>query len=95
MKKQDHWNQFLQNCNSFQTTEELEQFFNLVLTPAEFEKIAARYQILSELIHSQKTHRELAKELDVSIFNITRGANQLKKISESEKQLIKKPKSCE
>ncbi len=90
MKKPHDWENFLRNCQSFNSIDELEKFFNLVLTQAEFEKIAARYQILSELIYTQKTHRELAKDLDVSIFNITRGANQLKKIPPEQKQLIKK-----
>ena len=89
MKKQDYWNKFLENCNASSTIKELEQFLNIILTPAEFDKIAARYQILSKLIHSNKTQRELAKELNVSIFNIARGANQLKKITEQDKQLIK------
>lgn len=68
--------------------EELQQFFELTLTLAELEKIGARYLILAELIHGKKTHREIAADLGVSIFNVTRGANQLKRMDDTSKQLI-------
>jgi Trp operon repressor len=48
--------------------------------------------ILAELIHGKKPQREIAANLNVSIFNVTRGANQLKSASISDKKLIKAPK---
>lgn len=78
MKDQLAWENFIQNCHKIQSVTELRQLFELTLTPAECEKIAARYMILSELVHGQHTHREIAAKLQVSIFNVTRGANQLK-----------------
>ncbi len=83
------WENFIANCLACTSTEDLNKFFQLTLTPAEREKIAARYMILSELINGSKTHREIAANLKVSIFNVTRGANQLKVTEESARKLIK------
>ena len=88
MNKPIGWQKFINNCAGLSTTQELEQFFELVLTPSEREKIVARYQILAELIADQSTQREIAAKLNVSIFNVTRGANQLKVVSDISKQLI-------
>ena len=39
-----------------------------------------RYSIIHELIKQEKTQREIAKELNVSIAKISRGSNELKRI---------------
>lgn len=78
MKNSAEWAKFIANCRALNNEQELQQFLDLLLTPAERENIAARYMILFELLHTHKTHREIAADLEVSIFNVTRGANQLK-----------------
>jgi len=88
MKDQHGWDKFIQNCHQIESVEKLKQFFALTLTPAECEKIAARYLILDELIAAKLTHREIAAKLKVSIFNVTRGANQLKITPTETKQLL-------
>ncbi len=88
MKSTMGWNKFIENCLQMKTTEELHKFFELTLTVSEWEKIGARYLILAELISGNKTQREIAAALGVSIFNVTRGANQLKRIDEESKALI-------
>ena len=88
MKNLQGWGRFVANCQQLNNPHELNQFFELTLTPAEREKIAARYMILAELIHKDKTQREIATDLGVSIFNVTRGANQLKRIAAASQQLI-------
>lgn len=93
MKEQSNWHEFIANCHALLTPNDLEKFFELVLTPSEREKIAARYQILYELNCNNLTQREIAAKLGVSIFNVTRGANQLKLVSEDSKNLISKNKS--
>lgn len=90
MKVKKFWDKFINNCVQISQFDELEKFFELTLTPAECEKIAARYMILAELLHSSKTQREIAADLGVSIFNVTRGANQLKLVDEASKKLINK-----
>ena len=88
MKDLKGWDKFIHNCQKMDSCAELIQFFELTLTPAEREKIAARYLILAELIHGAKTQREIAATLGVSIFNVTRGANQLKQIERTSQELI-------
>ena len=53
MKDTTAWHNFILNCDHLNGCDELDKFFELVLTPAEREKIAARYQILSELTHGK------------------------------------------
>lgn len=90
MRNASWWNKFILNCQQMQTKSDLIKFFELTLTPAERENIAARYMILHQLLHTNKTHREIAADLSVSIFNVTRGANQLKLVDiEDIKQIIK------
>lgn len=88
MKSTMGWDKFIENCLQMKTSEELHKFFELTLTVSEWEKIGARYLILAELISGNKTQREIAADLGVSIFNVTRGANQLKRIDEESKALI-------
>lgn len=83
------WDKFIENCLIIDNKELLAKFFELTLTPSEREKIAARYLILAELINGKKPQREIAAKLDVSIFNVTRGANQLKLAPKEQKNLIK------
>ena len=88
MKIKQYWDKFINNCLEMNEVDQLERFFELTLTPAEREKIAARYMILAELLRADKTQREIAAELGVSIFNVTRGANQLKIVDQASKKLI-------
>lgn len=88
MKSTMGWDKFIENCLQMKTVEDLHKFFELTLTVSEWEKIGARYLILAELISGNKTQREIAADLGVSIFNVTRGANQLKRIDEESKSLI-------
>lgn len=48
-----------------------------LLTPAEFEEIASRLQIMKEL-HKGVSQRDVAKKLNVSIGTVSRGSRELK-----------------
>ena len=81
MKKQteeDGWRAFIERCLRVESVKELEDFFRLFLTPAERKEIAGRYLIVRELLKGEKSQREMAKNLGVSIANISRGSNFLK-----------------
>ncbi|MBP9742004.1 MAG: hypothetical protein KBD37_01455 [Burkholderiales bacterium] len=56
----------------------LNNLLEAILTKAERENLDKRYMIIQELIAGNLTHREIAKNLGVSIFNVSRGANLLK-----------------
>lgn len=88
MRDLSGWNKFIQNCLALKDPAELQQFFELTLTAAERQKIGSRYLILSELIAGDKPQRTIAADLGVSLFNITRGVNQLKQTPLNIQQLI-------
>jgi TrpR family trp operon transcriptional repressor len=75
------WNGFLDLCLSTPDKKDLILLFDLFLTEEEKENLALRYLIIKELILQNKTQREIAKELHVSIAKITRGSNELKRIN--------------
>jgi len=79
MKKSDcAWQEFLQQCMKFNKIEDLAEFFNVFLTISEREEIPKRLQIVNELLKGEKTQREIAENLKVSIANITRASNIIK-----------------
>lgn len=53
--------------------------FDLFLTSDEKSDLGMRFLIVKELLNEEKTQRQLAKELNVSIAKITRGSNELKR----------------
>lgn len=80
---EDGWRCFLGLCAELKTTEEMNDFFTLLLTIEERKDIADRYLIVQDLLKGNKTQREMAEDLQVSVAKITRGSNSLKIIDES------------
>ena len=79
---EDGWWRFLALLNELKSSEELNEFFNLFLTIEERNDIAGRFLIVRNLLKGEKTQREIADELQVSIAKITRGSNSLKTIGD-------------
>ncbi len=82
------WKKFITLTSSL-SLEELEVWFDLLLTPAEREDLHLRMQIIKGLLAENLPQRELAKTLNVSISKITRGSNALKSMPEPEKALLR------
>lgn len=59
------------------------ELLELFFTPNELEQLSARFEIIKGLIRAEKTQREIAEDLQLSIAKITRGSNELKRRSES------------
>lgn len=76
--KKSGWREFLGLCQTFSSVDELDEFFSLFMTFEERENLADRYLIIRELLLGEKTQREIAEDLNVSIAKITRGSNELK-----------------
>jgi len=76
------WQGFIDLCLHTKDAETLDAMFTLFLTPEEKVDIARRFLIVKELIHAEKTQRDIAKSLDVSIAKITRGSNEIKRLSD-------------
>ena len=88
MKSTGDWKSFVQHCMAFKTPRELERFFEVVLTISEREEIPKRLAIVQELLKGEKTQREIAKSLRVSIANITRASNMIKAVPYELKTIV-------
>ena len=90
------WQGFVDLCLGAENVDTLEAMFDLFLTPEEKVDIARRFLIVRELIKAEKTQRDIAKSLDVSIAKITRGSNEIKRLEKKWVQYlseaIEKPK---
>ncbi len=90
---EEGWRRFLEACAELKTADEMNDFFNVLLTIEERKDVADRYLIIRDLLKGNKTQRKMAEDLHVSIAKITRGSNSLKTIGENLRNfLIKKIK---
>ena len=71
---------FIKLCLATKNEKALSSLFELLLTQEEKESIAMRCLIISDLLKQEKTQREIAENLHVSIAKITRGSNELKRM---------------
>jgi len=78
-QRQEGWDSFLKLCLTAKTPEMLSKVLDVLLTAEEKEDIAMRCLIVKGLLAQNKTQREMAKDLKVSIAKITRGSNELKR----------------
>jgi len=76
--EEDGWRAFLECCLRVKTVNDLDDFYNVFLTQSEREEVARRYLIVRELLKGEKSQRDMARDLEVSIANISRGSNVLK-----------------
>lgn len=83
-----NWRNFIKLCLKVKTEKQFSELFNLLLTDAEQEDIAARLAIVVALLSGKKTQRELAKQLKISIAKITRGSNALRVTDQTIKRFI-------
>jgi TrpR family trp operon transcriptional repressor len=74
------WRRFIKLCLATKNEKTLALLFDLFLTPEEKESLASRCLIIEELLKQQKTQRDMAEDLKVSIAKITRGSNELKRM---------------
>lgn len=56
--------------------DEILEFLRAILTPAEFQKIAERVEIVAEIL-SGKSHREISKKVGASLATIGRGSREV------------------
>ncbi len=75
------WRCFLDWCLATKDRELLTELFECLLTHEEKESIETRCLIVKALLDQEKTQRQISEDLKVSIAKITRGSNQLKRIS--------------
>lgn len=77
------WDNFIKLCQRTKNKRQLRELFDFLFTPEEKEHLAMRILLVRELLKGEKTQREIAQILNISIAKITRGSNNLKHISDS------------
>ncbi len=85
----DGWQQLLTWCQQVKDEKQLSSLFELLLTPEEKIDVAKRCLIIRELLAKKLSQREIAKNLNVSIAKITRGSNEIKRLSPELLQFVK------
>lgn len=76
--QEDGWWRFLRLCLEIESPEQFDAFFTFFLTNEERCDLASRYLLVKELLSGEKTQRQIAEDLGVSISKITRGSNAMK-----------------
>lgn len=71
-----HRQEFISLLTSIKDPKVMSVFIEDILTPAEFEEIVTRWQIIKQLAKGVP-QRTIAKNLGVSIAKITRGSREL------------------
>lgn len=84
------WRRFIKLCLATKNEKNLSTFFDLFLTPEEKDSLALRCLIIEELLKQEKTQRDIASDLHVSIAKITRGSNELKRMPPQLIEFLKK-----
>ena len=77
------WSDLLHLCRGTQSNSQLDALFKLLLTLDEQEQLGTRVELLRALLKGDKTQRQIAEDLQISIAKITRGSNALKTIPKS------------
>lgn len=88
--KDENWRSFINLCLKIKSPEEFEEFFDLFLTFEEKNLLASRYKIIQELLANKLPQRKIAEEFNVSIAQITRGSNALKRIHPMLEKFLRK-----
>ena len=70
-------NEIAELITNLKTQEEVCKFFAEIFTPAEIKTLSKRWRILKSLSQNE-TQREIAKNYNVSLCKVTRGAKILK-----------------
>ena len=82
------WDYFLEICRSADDHKILSDALDFFLTPEEKSSIEMRCLIVRDLLLQKKTQRQISEDLNVSIAKITRGSNELKRISPKLKNFL-------
>lgn len=83
------WESFLALCSTLNSAKEFDRIFDLFLTIEEKNLLASRTLIIKELLEEKLPQREIAKIHHVSIAQITRGSNALKRMDSPTKKFLK------
>ena len=83
------WQSFVKLCATL-SEDQLTELFSLFLTVAERDDITDRFIILTTMLNSKMTHREIAREFNISLAKVSRGSNAIKVAEEYYPGIIEK-----
>ena len=79
MESTSGWQQFLELCAVSIKQNNFDVLMQVLLTPEEKDQLSTRVLLIQQLLAGEKSQREIAQDLQVSISKITRGSNELKR----------------
>ncbi|MHC6526464.1 trp operon repressor [Vibrio proteolyticus] len=82
------WQQLMDLVKDAAADDQHTLLLTMMMTPDEREALVARLNIVSELLKGDKSQRQISQMLGVGIATITRGSNELKAKSDTERQQI-------
>lgn len=86
---EQRWSEVLQLLQQQQSLPELDEMLSLLLSLDERHSIGGRLAVIRELLKGELSQRQISAQLGVSIATITRASNNLKLMSEAERERIK------
>lgn len=87
MENEEAFADFADQLARIRDLDTMRDLLNGMLTPQERRKLALRWQIL-QLLQQGMSQRAIAKELGISLCNITRGSRELKEGPESLRRIV-------
>ncbi|MED7819997.1 MULTISPECIES: trp operon repressor [unclassified Francisella] len=84
------WKQLMDVLAQNNNPKDIEIICNFFLTKEEVEQLNKRVLLTKELINKDKSQREIAKSLKISICTVTRCSNALKECSKKIKEIFGK-----
>jgi TrpR family trp operon transcriptional repressor len=82
------WRCFIDLCLGAEDDKMVTELFQLLLTPEEKISIESRCLIIKALLENKEPQRKMSENIGVSIAKITRGSNELKRISPKLKKYL-------
>ncbi|MBL4238037.1 trp operon repressor [Vibrio fluvialis] len=82
------WSQLMTLVKQAADQGQHEMLLTMLMTPDEREALVARVNILCELLKGEMSQRQVSQMLGVGIATITRGSNELKSRSDSDREML-------
>lgn len=82
------WSQFINLCDAASQENCLDELLRFFFTLEEQEQMGKRIILVKALLAQEKSQREIAKDLKISISKITRGSTMLKQATGPMKQFL-------
>ncbi|QXO17910.1 MULTISPECIES: trp operon repressor [Vibrio] len=86
----DDWSQLMSVVKEAADNDQHAMLLTMLMTPDERESLVARVNILCELLKGEMSQRQVSQMLGVGIATITRGSNELKSRTDTERDSLAK-----